>query len=104
MKLERYREYILALSGMVEERANLEAQTRYADAVNSLMLVAPPFVMSALDALLAETSYRNMDKNAERQDKLLGDLIRLMRKDIQPKPLKGDDELQFRLLGVPPPD
>jgi hypothetical protein len=56
MKLERYREYILALSGTVEERDTPEAQARYSDAVNALQLVAPPDVLLALDAFLAHTS------------------------------------------------
>jgi hypothetical protein len=50
LKFERYQEYIVALSGVVQGRETLEAKLRYADAVNSLSLVAPQTVLSALQA------------------------------------------------------
>lgn len=104
MKLERYREYILALSGVVEERDTPEAQARYSDAVNALQLVAPPEVLLALNDFLAHTSSRNPDRSIDRHDQLLSIVIRLMRKDLQPAHIKGDESLTFRLLGVPPPN
>ncbi|MBT0666277.1 hypothetical protein KI809_18355 [Geobacter pelophilus] len=102
MKLELYREYILALSGVVEERSTAEAQAKYSDAVNSLLLVAPPAIMNALDAFLAYTSYRNQDKDVSRHDQLLGALIKAMRADLQPTYKSEDTGLSFRLLGLPP--
>lgn len=104
MKLERYREYILALSGNVEERATTETQARYSDAVNGLLLVAPPDVLSALDAYITHTSFRNPDKNIERHYQLLNNVIRSMRKDLQPAYKGKDENLTFRLIGVPPPN
>jgi len=104
MKLERYREYILALSGTVEERDSAETQARYSDAVNSLQLVAPPFVLLALNDFLEHTSFRNPDRSIERHDLLLSILIRSMRQDLQPRYKGKDESLTFRLLGVPPTD
>lgn len=103
MKLDRYREYILALSGTVEERGTAEDHVRYSDAVNSLQLVAPPPVLHALDEFIAHTSFRNPDKDINRHDQLLSVLIREMRKDLQPSYHEGDKDLRFRLLGVPLP-
>lgn len=102
MKLERYREYMLAVSGSVEERDCPEAQARYADAVNALQLVAPPDVLHALDAFLAHTSFRNLDRNIERHDQLLSILIRSMRQDLQPAYKGKDENLTFHLLGIAP--
>lgn len=102
MKLERYREYILALSGTVVERDTPEAQERYSDAVNGLQLVAPPEVLLALNAFLAHTSFRNPDNNIERHDQLLSILVRSMRQDLQPAYKGKDENLTFHLLGVPP--
>ena len=102
MKLDRYREYILALSGTVEERGTAEEQARYSDAVNSLQLVAPLPVLSALDEFIAHTSFRNPDNDIDRHDQLLSVLIRAMRKDLQPSRRGGDEDLRFRLLGLPP--
>ena len=36
LKLERYQELVVALSGIVKERSTAEAQSRFADACNSL--------------------------------------------------------------------
>ena len=102
MKLERYREYIITLSGTVVERDTPEAQERYSDAVNGLQLVAPPEVLQALDSFLAHTSFNNPDSNIERHDQLLSILIRLMRQDLQPAYKGKNESLTFRLLGVPP--
>ncbi|MBJ6802769.1 hypothetical protein [Geomonas propionica] len=103
MKLERYREYILALSANVEERVTPEGQARYSDAVNSLQLVAPPSVLHALEAFIAHTSYRNPDKDINRHDGLLSALMREMRMNLRPSG-HDDENLRFRLLGVPRPE
>jgi len=99
MKLERYREYILALSGNVVERTTVTAQERYSDAANSLQMVAPPKVLQALDAFLRFNAHRKPDENTQRHDQLLNDLVNSMRQDIQPA-FKGK-EIQFRLIGLP---
>lgn len=38
-KLEHYREYVAALSGITEGRSSSAAQARYSDAVNSMTLM-----------------------------------------------------------------
>lgn len=99
-KLEHYREYMAALSGIVEGR-NIEATAheRYADAVNALMLVASGRVLKALNALLVETSSPQRSRKAH--DRLLDVLLRAMRDDVQPR--GGDDSglPPFRLITVP---
>ncbi len=102
MKLERYREYILALSGNVVERATPETHARYSDAVNGLRLVAPPDVLLALEDYLAHTSYRSPDKTIETHDQFLSILIRTMRQDLQPAYKGKDENFTFHLLGVAP--
>lgn len=102
MKLERYREYVLALSGNVVERATPETHARYADAVNGLRLVAPPKVLRALEDYLAYTSYRNPNKSIEAHDHVLSTLIRGMREDLQPVYKGKDENITFHVLGVAP--
>jgi hypothetical protein len=104
MKLDRYREYVVALSGTIVERVTRESHLRYSDAVNALLLVAPANVLQALDSFLEHTSFRNPHQGIERHNLLLGELIRTMRRDLQPGKVGGDDGLHFRLLGVPPAD
>jgi hypothetical protein len=103
LKLDRYREYVVALSGTIEERMTRESHLRYSDAVNALLLVAPASVLHALDRFLEHTSFRNPNQDIDRHDTLLGDLIRAMRTDLHPGVDDGDG-LRFRLLGVPPAD
>ncbi|AIO70264.1 hypothetical protein [Burkholderia oklahomensis] len=99
-KLEHYREYMAALSGIVEGR-NIEAAAheRYADAVNALMLVASARVLKALGALLVETS--SPQRSREVHDRLLDDLLRAMRDDVQPSGRDDSGLLPFRLITVP---
>jgi hypothetical protein len=102
LKLERYQEFILALSGVVRERATPEAQRRYADAVNSMMLVATSSVLSALKNFQAEISYVNNQRSDERHDELLDVLLRAMREDVHPGRSSTETAYSFRLLGLPP--
>ncbi|MCO5411106.1 hypothetical protein [Ralstonia mojiangensis] len=103
-KLEHYREYVAALSAVVQGREiTPSAQARYADAVNALTLVASPSVLTALYAFQDEISYRNTQRSDERHDQLVNVLLREMRRDVRP-PLResGVSEPSVRLLSVPP--
>ena len=102
MKADQYQEFILALSGVVRGRETLEAHLRYADAVNSMNIVASAQVIDALTAFQRETCYINESRSDERHDKLLEVLIQSMRNDIRPKWLSKDRALSFRLLALPP--
>ncbi len=102
MKLELYREYMAALSGIVEGRETPEGHTRYADAVNSLTLVASPSVLKPLYAYLDYNSCRTIDKNLDRHDRLLTGLVRAMREDMYPADREGNNNLSLRLITVPP--
>jgi hypothetical protein len=101
LKLEQYQEFVLALSGVVRERPTPDSQRRYADAVNSMMLIAPLAVLKALRAFQDEISYVNNERTQERHDQLLDALFRAMRQDVHPtKP--EETSFDFRLLGLPP--
>ena len=102
MKLEHYREYVAALSGIVHSGAGPQAQTRYSDAVNSLTLVASPEVLNALYAFQDEISYRNKNRDQRRHDERLSALLRCMRRDVQPRRPNDVDGFLFRFLDVPP--
>jgi hypothetical protein len=102
LKFGQYQEFILALSGVVRERATPETQRRYADAVNSMNLVAPMAVLEALRTFQKEISLLNNSRNDDRHDQLLGILIKTMRNDIHPRPINDDSPSSFRLLGLPP--
>ena len=102
MKLDLYKDYVVALSGIVEGRATPEGHIRYVDAVNSLTLVGSSEVMAALYDFLDYNSYRNNNKSLDRHDRLLGILLREMRQDIYPAGQHGNSHVPFRLMTVPP--
>lgn len=102
LKLAQYQEYVLALSGVVRERATANAQRRYADAVNSMALIAPITVLSALKAFQREISYKNENRTDAEHDRLLAILIRAIRADVHPDRPYDDSIYEFHLLGLPP--
>jgi hypothetical protein len=103
LKFNQYQEFILALSGIVSGRSTSEGHLRYADAVNSMALVASWNVLSALRAFQNEISYINNQRSDERHDQFLNVLLHAMREDIQPNRLSSDASFSFRLM-APPPD
>jgi hypothetical protein len=102
MKLDQYKEYVAALSGIVEGRDTPEGHIRYVDAVNSMTLVASLQVLRALHAFMDYTTSRNIDKNIEMHDRILTNLIHALRQDVFPHHLHDDTSQAFRLITVPP--
>lgn len=97
LKFNQYQEFVLALSGIVRERATPDGQRRYADALNSMALVAPYNVLTALRAFQKETSYRNDRKNDEKHDFLLDTLLRSMREDVHLNQSSSNLSFSFHL-------
>jgi len=102
MKLEHYKEYLLALSRVVGRDSDSTAQRRYADAANSLTLVAPPILLAALYNFQDEISEGNIDHSTPKAEFLLSVLMRNMRKDCQPQAPKDSLGFVFRMLDIPP--
>lgn len=102
LKFAQYQEFVLALSGIVNERSTPAAQARYSDAVNSMALIAPMEVLKPLTAFQSQISYINKTQSQESHDSLLDPLFRAMRADIQPRHAQEPVEYTFKLLGVPP--
>jgi hypothetical protein len=101
LKLDHYKEYVSALSGIVGTRESPTSQARYADARNALRLVAPPEVLRALKAFQDEIAHSNVDYTLDGQQARLNVLIREIRRDVQPTP-PDDGDAKFE-LGIPPP-
>ena len=100
VKLEHYREYVRALSGVARSRVTPEAHARYADAVNSLPLIGSAEVLRALNDFQAEISPTNQSRTVKKHDTCLNTLFRSMRRDVQPVHA-ADDVPFFRLVDVP---
>lgn len=104
LKLERYGEYVAALSGIIQGREISRAsQARYADAVNGMSLMARPSVLAALHAYLHENSYGNTERTDAKHDELLNRLVRTIRQDVAPARHQSTAPIAIRFYSVPPP-
>jgi hypothetical protein len=101
MKLEYYREYLLALSRVVGRDSDATAQRRYADAANGLILVAPSNLLIALHAFQNEVRETNKSHDPLKAESLLNVLMRNMRKDCHPQTPKDNQKFIFRILDIP---
>jgi hypothetical protein len=101
MKLDHYKEYAGALSGIVHNGNDVDAKRRYADACNSLDLVAPNDVLIALYAFLDETSISNNNRSDEKYELLVSNLFRKMRLDCHPSTPNDPADFTFRTINIP---
>jgi hypothetical protein len=101
LKLDHYKEYVAALSGIVCS-SDAAAHRRYRDAANSLNLVAPPKVLIALRAFLDETSVKNRNRTDSKYESLFSQLMRYMRNDCHPRSPNDSPESVFLTINVPP--
>lgn len=102
LKLDHYKEYVAAMSGVVGQRSTEQSQIKYSDAFNSMGLVAPPSVLRALYAFHDEIRTSNPTKSIEKHDELLASLLREIRRDVHPAE-PNDSGLVFRLIDAPNP-
>jgi len=86
LKLDHYKEYISALSGVVSRRSTAGSQARYADAVNLMTLVAPPVVLACTIRIFGRGWASNAAKSQQRHNETLTTLLREIRRDVHPRP------------------
>jgi hypothetical protein len=101
MKLEYYKEYVAAFFEATRPRSDAHARQRYEAAANNLNLVASPKVLIAHYAFQEEISHENQNHDSLKCDSLLNSLIRAMREDCHPKPLKDPLGFTYRRLNIP---
>jgi len=100
LKLDHYKEYISALSGVVSRRSTAGSQARYADAVNLMTLVAPPVVCVHYTNFRTRLGKAMRRSPQQRHNELLTTLLREIRRDVHPKAPR-DAGMVFRLMNVP---
>ncbi len=102
-KLTHYKELLGALSDAAIHGINHDkAQERFANAFNTISLVAPQTVIDALLAFHDEIRNSNPNPSMEKHDKLLADLVLSIRNDIGVSPRDEPTTFRFRLIGRPP--
>jgi len=102
-KLVNYKELLSALSDAAIHGINHnKAQERFANAFNTIALVAPQPVLKRLLEFRDEIRVGNPSSSKERHDALLSSLVLEIRKDLEMKPEDDARTFQFRLIGKPP--
>ncbi len=102
-KLEHYKEFMSALSGVISGESTDDGQRAFSRACNKLNLVAPHLVVVALQRFQEAIKQSAPAPTRARHDELMSALIHAMRRDLGLN-LKGEsDSLVFGLwaAGVP---
>ena len=85
-KLEHYKAFVLSLSGVIEKESSPEGQKAFARACNNMLLFAPQPVVEALRSFQEETKISNPNRQKDRHDKLLSELLLEIRRDLNVRP------------------
>jgi len=97
-KLEHYKDFASALSGIVKNETTTEAQRAFARSCNKLQLVAPQSVIKALHDYQEEIKIGHVI-DQKRHDRLLAKLFIEMRRDIHIRPPDDTSTFEVRLWG-----
>jgi len=99
-KINHYKVLISSLSDLaIDDLDKEEANIRFADAVNTIALIAPQNVITALMNFHDEVKLSNQNKSQENHDKLLIELLLAIRKDIKISKRDNPDTFNFHLVG-----
>ncbi len=96
-KLEHYREFLDALSGVVGTDSTPDAQRRWARASNTIGLVASQRVLTALRHFQDSIAKSNPNPSIENHDQKLNQLMLAIRADLDISPADNPDDFSFRL-------
>lgn len=96
-KLEHYKEFLDALSGVVGTDSTPENQRRWARASNTMGLVASQQVLEAQMKFQDATAKGNPNRSSEEHDRSLNQLLLSIRKDMGVTPADDPQTFSFRL-------
>lgn len=102
-KLNHYKVLLSALSDLaVDGTDKEEANQHFALATNTITLVAPQYVITALMNFHDEVKFSNKNRSIERHDRLLKELLIVIRKDIGLSAKDNINTFDFHLIGSAP--
>lgn len=102
-KISHYKELLSALSDSKDYGMNKnEANIKFARKSNTIVLVAPQYVISALMNYHDEIKCTNQDRSIEREDELLKELILAIRRDINITEKDNIQSFKFHFIGSAP--
>ena len=96
-KLEHYKEFLDALSGVVGTDSTPENQRRWARASNTMGLVASQQVLQAQRRFQDATALSNANRSTEEHDRCLNQLLLAIRRDLGVTPADDPSTFEFRL-------
>jgi hypothetical protein len=100
---DRTQQQLTSISDLVVDGIDKnEANMRFALALNTIALVAPQYVVSALMNFHDEIKFSNPNKKPENHDKLLIELLLAIRKDIKISEKDDPNTFKFHLIGTSP--
>ena len=94
-KLEHYKDFVSALSGVISDESTADGQRAFSRASNRLMLIAPQNVIEALRDFQNEIKRSNTNKSVDRHNELMSKLFYAMRHDLGVSP--ADDPATFKV-------
>lgn len=97
LKLERYREFVAAFSGITGNAVTPDGRQRFAYAINDLALVAPPEVLRLAYALMSVVN--GPGRTEQGYNAALSALFRALRKDAHPE-LPDEPDIAFQLFSA----
>ncbi len=102
-KINHYKELLSAMSDLAVDGIDKEdANIRFAHSVNTIVLVAPQKVITALMEFHNEIKYSNPSTSVEKHDRLLKALILAIREDINITSKDDKETFNFHLIGSAP--
>ena len=102
-KINHYKVLISSISDLaVDGTDKKEANMKFAVAANTICLVAPQYVVTALMKFHDEVKFSNANRSPENHDKLLIDLLLAIRKDIKLSLKDNPETFKFHLIGSSP--
>ena len=101
-KLTHYKNLLSSISELAMDNNDIDAHRAFANAMNTLALVAPQEVVEASLAFFDVVNISSKDKSKETHDLSLARLLLAIRNDIGMNPKDNPDTFHYRLVGAPP--
>ena len=102
-KLQHYKELLTAISDLaIDDKDKTEANVRFAEASNTICLVADQNVISALMAFHDYAKSLSREGGIDKHDMLLKDLLLEIRRDIGVSKKDDKETFSYHLVGARP--
>lgn len=101
LKINHYKELLLSISDLAVDNSDVDAHQRFAQAMNTLALIAPQSVVTAMLAFHDGVKISNSNRSEEQHNELLAKLLLSIRKDIKLRPKDNPTDFHYHLVGAP---